>query len=323
MRVPPHGLDRKLVAVAVTISRAGLVAMCALLAGVVIAASYTLMTVAPLAHPQAAVDQPSIPLYSSTGTPRYAPVARGYIPLGRTELSVPILMYHYIQDLPPNPDRLTYNLTVAPANFSMQMDYLRIHGYHTVTIADLRAYYTGVHTLPSRPVVITLDDGYRDLYTTAFPILRAHDFTAVAYIVTSFVNRPRYVTSDMIVEMDRYGIEIAAHTVDHANIAGKPAGYVTYEVVSSKQWLEKLVGHSVVDFAYPSGRFDYNSARILGANGYSTAVTELESTYHTWATRYAWSRTRVWGSWKLTDFIKGLGPLEPFVVETTQPVSDS
>lgn len=39
--------------------------------------------------------------------------------------------------------------------------------------------------------------------------------------------------------------------------------------------------------------------------------------------RLAWSRTRVPGSWPLSDFIKGLGPIEPYVVETTLPVSDS
>ena len=322
MRFRIDGLNRKLFGVAETVSRGAVTAMCALLACVVIAASYALMSTSSV-HTQAAAGQASVPLYSNFGAPRYAPVATGYIPLGRTEITVPILMYHYVQDLPKTVDRLTYNLTVTPANFSMQMDYLRAHDYHPVTMADLRAYFTGKHTLPSRPVVITFDDGYLDLYTTAFPILRAHDFRAVAYIVTSFVGEPRYVTAAMIVEMDRDGIEIASHTVDHANIAGKPAGDVTYEVLTSKQWLEKLVGHSVVDFAYPSGRFDYNSERILAATGYSTAVTELESTYHTWATRYAWSRTRVWGSWKLADFIKGLGPIEPFVTVTTQPMSDS
>jgi len=52
-------------------------------------------------------------------------------------------------------------------------------------------------------------------------------------------------------------------------------------------------------------------------------VTELESTYHIWATRLAWSRTRVGGAWHLSDFIKGLGPVEPYVITTTQVQSAS
>jgi len=289
--------------------------MCALMVLVVIVASYTLL-VSSGVQPRAAAGG-LVPLLPNDGVPRFEPVTSGYIPLGRTEITVPILMYHYVQDLPKYPDTLTFNLTVTPANFTRQMDWLRRHAYHPITIDDLRAYFTGRQTLPSKPVVITLDDGYRDLYTTAYPILRAHNFKAVAYIVTGFVNRPRYVTDAMILEMDRYGIEIASHTVDHANLARMAAPSVDYEVVASKQWLEKLLGHPVVDFAYPSGRFDALDERALEAAGYSTAVTELESTYHMWATRFVWSRTRVGGSWRLSDFIKALGPVEPYVITTT------
>jgi len=292
--------------------------MCRLMASLVVVGSYATL-VSSGRVPQLL---PAPQFYSKEGAaPRFEPVASGYVPLGRTEISVPILMYHYIDALPKNYDRVTYNLTVTPTNFRQQMDYLRDNGYHAITFDDLRLYFNGVRPLPSRPVVITIDDGYRDLYTNAFPVLQAHDFTAVAYIVTSFVNRPRYVTSDMIMAMDRAGIEIASHTVDHADIARAAAPSVTYEVVASKLWLEKLLGHPIIDFAYPSGKFNIVDEQVLERAGYSTAVTEQESTYHLWATRYAWSRTRVWGAWKLSDFIKSLGPVEPYLVGVTQPQS--
>ena len=295
--------------------------MIALIALVVIGVSYTLLVTSEGHSP--AVLAGMDPMIPNDGALRDVPVTSGYIPLGRTRISVPILMYHYVGDLPRYPDTLTFNLTVTPENFTQQMDWLKAHDYHPVTIDDLRAYFTGQHTLPSKPVVITLDDGYRDLYTTAFPILRAHNFKAVAYIVTSFVNRLRYVTSDMIVEMDQYGIEIASHTVDHGNLSAMAVPSITYEVVASKQWLERLIGHPVVDFAYPSGRFNLTDERVLQSSGYSTAVTEQESTYHMWAARLAWSRTRVWGAWRLPDFIKGLGPVEPYVITITEVQSAS
>ena len=285
---------------------------------VVIVAAYTLLVTAG-GHPLTAIVDRG-PLANDGGL-RYDPVTFGFIPTGRTRISVPILMYHYIDELPKYPDTLTFNLTVTPENFTAQMDWLRAHAYHPVTLDDLRAYFRGDRTLPSKPVVITLDDGYRDLYTNAFPILKAHDFKAVAYIVTSFVNRLRYVTSDMIVEMDKYGIEIASHTVDHGNVSRMAVPSIVYEVRTSKQWLETLVGHPVVDFAYPSGRFNLTDEQVLQAEGYSTAVTEQESTYHTWASRFAWSRTRVWGAWHLADFIKGLGPIEPYVIMTSEVTS--
>ncbi|HEX9095635.1 MAG TPA: polysaccharide deacetylase family protein, partial [Candidatus Dormibacteraeota bacterium] len=186
------------------------------------------------------------------------------IPLGRTSLSVPIVMYHYIRPAPSiYADYLGYRLTVTPADFTSEMDWLATNGYHPVDFNDLRAYFAGVMPLPAKPVVLTFDDGYDDLYTTAYPILQAHRFKAVAYIVTSFVGQSRYVTSAQVVEMDRHGIQIASHTVDHANIARASRSSATNQLASSKSWLESLTGHSVVDFAYPSGQFSASAIAVL------------------------------------------------------------
>jgi peptidoglycan/xylan/chitin deacetylase (PgdA/CDA1 family) len=196
------------------------------------------------------------------------------------------------------------------------MDWLAAHGYHPVDFNDVRAYFAGLRALPSRPVVITLDDGYRDLYTTAFPILATHGFKAVAYIVSGFVGWKQYVSADQIVEMDRRGIEIAAHTVNHANMARASWPQLMHELVSSKRYLEKLVGHPVVDFAYPSGRYNDTVIAALQQTGYDTATTEQYSTVHSRADRYTWARDRVSGGESLANFIIYLGPVMPSVTET-------
>jgi peptidoglycan/xylan/chitin deacetylase (PgdA/CDA1 family) len=203
------------------------------------------------------------------------------------------------------------------------MDWLSVNGYHPVDFNDLRAYFGGLAALPSKPLVITLDDGYSDLYTTAYPILKSFHFKAVAYIVTSFVGQSRYVTSEQVVEMDQNGIQIASHTIDHANIGGASLGSATYQLATSKAWLQHLTGHSVVDFAYPSGKFSSSAVYALQATGYDTAVTELPGTVHSRADRYTWTRIRVGGGESLSDFIYSLGPEEPWVdvtaVSTHQP----
>jgi peptidoglycan/xylan/chitin deacetylase (PgdA/CDA1 family) len=180
----------------------------------------------------------------------------------------------------------------------------------------MRAYCSGAKALPSKPVVITLDDGYRDLYTTAYPILASNGFKAVAYIVSGFVGWKQYVTSDQIVEMDHHGIEIACHTVNHANLARASWPELMIELVNSKRYLEKLVGHPVVDFAYPSGRFDQTVIAALRQTGYDTAVTEMYSTVHSRGDRYTWTRVRVAGGESLANFILFLGPVMPSVTET-------
>lgn len=243
------------------------------------------------------------------------------VPLGYRALSFPILMYHYIRTPPdPRADRVGYNLSVSPNDFQAQMDWLLYNGYHPVDFNDIRAYFAGKQSLPGKPVVITLDDGYADLYTTAYPILRAHGFKAVAYIVSGFVNEKRYVTSAQVLEMDRSGIEIADHTVDHSDLARGSALSITYEVVQSRHWLEKLVGHPVVDFAYPSGKFNALVIQELQAAGYSTAVTEMLGTWHTMDDRFVWTRVRVSGGENLASFVHYLGPVMPTVTVTTVTV---
>ena len=236
------------------------------------------------------------------------------VPLGTSTIRLPILMYHYIRPAPSILwDQMGYRLSVSPDVFTAQLDWLAAHGYHAVNFAQVRAYFAGTQALPSRPVVITLDDGYQDLYTTAFPILRAHGFTAVAYIVTSFVGQGRYVTRDQILEMDRAGIEIASHTVHHADLSHTSWGNTALELTLSKTWLEQLVGHPVLDFAYPSGKFNAQAIQAVRQAGYDTAVTTQSSVTHSMLDRYVWGRERVGGGESMGEFITSLGVSMPSV----------
>ncbi|GAC1638754.1 MAG: hypothetical protein NVS9B11_03480 [Candidatus Dormibacteraceae bacterium] len=240
------------------------------------------------------------------------------VPVGRQNITMPILTYHYVRQPPSmNRDLMGYRLSVSPADFAAQMDWLATNRFHPVDFNDVRAYFAGTRPLPARPVVITLDDGYNDLYTTAYPILRAHGFKAVAYIVSSFVGQPRYVTGAQVLEMDRHGIEIASHTVEHANIGGNASfGTALRQVTDSKRWLENLLGHSVVDFAYPSGKFNATAIAALKQAGYDTAVTEMSSVNHSLADRYTWTRVRVGGGEQLPEFAASLGTPMPHTIVT-------
>ena len=257
-------------------------------------------------------------LQAVAGDRDYYTTHRSVVPFGRSVLELPILMYHYIRT-PPSPrrDLVGYNLSVAPAVFTAQMDWLSSQGYHTITFNDVRLYWQRVQPLPSKPVIITLDDGYRDLYTTAFPILVAHNFTAVSYIVTGFIGLKGYVTVDQIKQMDQYGFEIGAHTVNHADLARASQPWLTYQLVQSKRWLENMLGHSVLDMAYPSGKYNLQTVIAVERAGYYSATTEQYGILHTQEDRYVWTRVRVGGGEPMNMFISGLGPNMPTVTVTS------
>ena len=129
----------------------------------------------------------------------------------------------------------------------------------------------------------------------------------MAYIVTGFVDRAEYVTRAQVIEMDHAGVEIASHTVNHADLSRTSLGSTIHEVVESKRWLEQLLGHSVVDFAYPSGKFTQVTINAVRQAGYDTGVTTRVSTTHTLLDRYEWGRVRVGGGESMQEFIESLG----------------
>ena len=236
------------------------------------------------------------------------------IPLGRPALNLPILMYHYIRTLPAITDALSFDLSVTPAKFQEQMDWLAANGYHPVNFDDVRAYFGGRQPLPAKPIVITLDDGYLDLYTTAYPILRAHHFKAVAYIVSGFLTNPAYASAAQVQAMDADGIQIGSHTITHVNLQSGSNASSYRQITESGASLERLLGHRVLDFAYPSGKFDSRIVALVQHAGYDTAVTTNESVRHSPGNRWTWTRTRVRGGESLAQFIVQLGSPEPSVV---------
>jgi peptidoglycan/xylan/chitin deacetylase (PgdA/CDA1 family) len=249
----------------------------------------------------------------------YEPEVVPVVPSGRPTVRVPILMYHYIRVNPDPRDRVGYNLSVTPDDFSRQMDWLEVNGYHPVTLEDLRGYVLGGSGLPSRPVVLTFDDGYRDLYSTAFPVLLRHQFKSVAYIVPGFLGSPSNVTADQVLEMEANGVEIGSHTVSHADLTRLSAGDLHREVFDSKAMLEALVGHPVLDFCYPAGRFNDAVVKAVEAAGYLSATTTQPGTAHSAGDRFMWTRVRVSGGEPLERLVADLGPSEDTEIVARPP----
>ena len=306
--------DLKLTAVGHVFGRIAMAGLLLLAAGYVLVAEDSFVPAAASA-PVAAPPQ-VLPLLQAqtTGGREFYVTRHEVVPLGEATIRLPILMYHYIRKPPSTAtDMLGYRLSVSPQDFRAQMDWLLFNHYHPVTFDQVRAYFAGKQPLPSRPVVLTFDDGYSDLYTAAFPVLQSHGFAAVAYIVSGFVNRPAYVSSAEVLKMDREGIEIASHTVDHPNLARMGPSVTTFELGASKNCLEGLLGHPVVDFAYPAGKYNWQTIDALRQAGYSTAVIEDGSSLHNQDNRYLWGRVRVGGGESLSDFISGLGTSMPSV----------
>jgi peptidoglycan/xylan/chitin deacetylase (PgdA/CDA1 family) len=218
----------------------------------------------------------------SRGTPppppaRQSAIARLALPttLPARTLSVPILMYHRIDVLRPTLPAITRSLTVDPGDFARQMRWLHGHGYHTVTQAQLFAALERRARLPAKPVLITFDDGYRDVLAKAAPVLRRLGMKATAYVITSRISNGdvSFLAWPQLKQLEQDGIEIGSHTVHHSELPGLSDPAALQELIQSRQALEAHLHHPVQWFAYPAGRFDARSEALVRQAGYVLAVT--------------------------------------------------
>ncbi len=222
-------------------------------------------------------------------------------------VGVPILMYHYIRINPDPSSRIGYSLSVTARDFAAQMDWLRRAGFTPIDFSDLFGFLQGSEVLPARPIILTFDDGYADFYTTAYPILRDHGYKAVTYVITHFLGQPNYMTSGQLVALDAAGIEIASHTVDHLDLTTISADRLRREVGDARTYLQNLLGHPVLDFCYPAGRYNAAVVGAVAAAGYRSATTTQLAYTHSLANRFLWGRVRVSGGETLAQFAAALG----------------
>lgn len=200
------------------------------------------------------------------------PINEAVLPDGQYQgqLKIPILTYHYIRPLPGDDDRLGQNLSVSPEQFEKQIKYLSDNGYKAMTFDDLRA-----NNIPDKPVILTFDDGYRDAYSDAFPVLKKYNFNAVFYIITGFVGQERYLTWAMMKEMSRAGMVFGSHSVSHPDLGKEDIEdeKVEYELSESKEILTEQLGKEIKDFCYPSGQANTKTVTAVYKAGYKTAVS--------------------------------------------------
>ena len=141
-------------------------------------------------------------------------------PLPRSRVVVPILMYHRINVASPGAPAITRRLTVHPADFACQMRWLRRRGYQTVTQRELFDALMHGRSLGRRPIMITFDDGYRDVFYKATPVLTKLGMQGTAYVISDrVVNGDRtFLSPGLLRALEHRGVEIGSHSVSHSDL---------------------------------------------------------------------------------------------------------
>ncbi len=195
-------------------------------------------------------------------------------------IRIPILMYHYISETPEGSGEIRKDLSVHPELFRAQLKFLKDSGFTLLTFSNLLPLLnpklpTTNYQLPTQPAILTFDDGYRDFYENAFPILKEFGFKAVVALPLEYQNGNLHLTLDQIKELDESGlVEFVSHSLHHIDLTDKKYSQkqLREEISDSKTKLEKLVRHTAPVFVYPSGNYNSGIIALVREAGYVAAV---------------------------------------------------
>jgi peptidoglycan/xylan/chitin deacetylase (PgdA/CDA1 family) len=195
---------------------------------------------------------------------------------------VRILMYHLVA---PTALAGFEKYTITPQAFSAQMTWLRIAGYHPISFDEFLECRRGASRLPPAPVIITFDDGYDDCFTYAVPILRAHRFPAIFFIVAGLVGKEskwmaeplkldfRLMDWGTLAKLQALGFECGSHTLTHPLLAEVATVDCREELSRSRSLLEKNLRGPISHLAYPFGSYSEKVGELAAQAGYLSAST--------------------------------------------------
>jgi peptidoglycan/xylan/chitin deacetylase (PgdA/CDA1 family) len=176
----------------------------------------------------------------------------------KEKTSLPILMYHSISEETEENVPAYYRTATSPKSFAAQMALLRAQGYEVLGLRDGLEIFLRENSPARKLAVITFDDGFRDFFTAALPVLRQNNFGATVFLPTAFIGRERRgfkgrecMTWNEVRESQQAGIEFGSHTVNHPKLYELDLPQIRAELEQSKAAIENELGRPVRSFAYP------------------------------------------------------------------------
>lgn len=197
------------------------------------------------------------------------------LPANRLAGRASILMYHSFGDDPAS-------FTVKAETFDRQLTLLEKNGARVVSISELVGFLERGEDI-SNSVSLTIDDGYENVYTEAFPLLKKHEMRASVFIVTDLLGKSMtnsegvtlpMMSEKQVREMTESGfVEFHPHTASHITLSRASLSEARREIEKSRAAIERLTGGPAAIFAYPKGKYTSAHPALLSELGFAAALT--------------------------------------------------
>ena len=199
----------------------------------------------------------------------------------RPNIKIPILLYHDFVTTVPDSDPDNFNYINTPQSFEENIKTLLEEGYTVISMEQLNEAYKGNIELPSKPILITFDDGYYSNYEYIYPILQKYNVKASIFVITDKVGKEidgiKYLGWDECLDMQNSGlVEIFSHSKKHVFYNKLPIREIRNDVKESYEIIEKHLGKKDLKvFAYPYGAYTNDTVRTLKNNGIDFQIYDI------------------------------------------------
>lgn len=227
--------------------------------------------------------------------------------------SIPILMYHQI-DLPAPRGTQFRSLTVHPASFARQMRWMHRLGYQGLSMRALMPYLAGERQ--GKVFGITFDDGFRNVFQHALPVLHEAGFSSTNYFVAQQLDGSNVWDADKdmpqtplmsLSEMRQWaqsGQEVGSHTLNHVHLPALSDEQARTEIHASRQALSAKIDQEVTSFCYPFGEYAAQHCKMAKDAGYLNATTTERGRAGVADDLFELPRIGVWRSTYLLKFFQ-------------------
>ena len=167
-------------------------------------------------------------------------------------MKIPVLSYHSINN---DKSKLSLDINI----FEKQIKYLKKRGFVTCK--------TNLINNKKKQIIITFDDGYKDILLNAMPVLKKYDFTATCFLITNMIGKKNfwdsgkknYISKELMTEDDikfwlSNGMSIGSHSHNHYDLTKLKLDNLNEELLISKKILEDKFGQKIDNFCYPYGK---------------------------------------------------------------------
>jgi peptidoglycan/xylan/chitin deacetylase (PgdA/CDA1 family) len=195
----------------------------------------------------------------------------------------PVIQYHKIDK--PERGTLVRGGFTPPRRFARQLAFLKQRGCVFYTASKLIEYLNEYDKFPEHGIAVTLDDGWQDNYTNAFPVLQELGLVATVYIVPSCLGKRstkavaagesvrEHLSPQQVLEMSEAGIEFGSHSLNHRLLHRLPREEIVLEVEEAKRQIEGLTQKECKTFAYPAGHYNELAQQIIRDAGHIAAFS--------------------------------------------------